>query len=139
MIYENLKGKRYRQLIDFLSRDCNRFAFVENRQMLDIEEERLAYINNLITYIEDHFIETKIQNEWETTRLLDETAYVFYFKFNNATREFLKDNSNSLFEWIYPKLPEDLMFYKDNKCILATCSHERYFMVEKTFWERFSL
>ena len=139
MITENVKGKRYKQLINLLSRYCNRFAFVEDRQMMGIEEERLAYIHNLITYIEEHLFEMKIQKEWETTRLLDDTAYVFYFNLNNATREFLKDNSNTLFDWIHPKLPEDLMFYQNDKCILAICSHERYFLIDKTIWEHFSL
>lgn len=32
----------------------------------------------------------KIQKDWEASRLFDETAAVFYFNFNNATREFLK-------------------------------------------------
>ena len=54
MITENVKGRRYKQLIDFLSKHCNRFAFVENRQMMDIEEERLAYID-------EHLIERKTQ------------------------------------------------------------------------------
>jgi hypothetical protein len=40
MITENVKGKPYKQLIDLLSKHCNRFAFVENRQMMESEEER---------------------------------------------------------------------------------------------------
>ncbi|WP_180322413.1 hypothetical protein [Mesobacillus foraminis] len=65
------------------------------------------------------------------------TAYVFYFQLNNATNQFLKDRSNSLFDWISPELPEDLMFYQNDKCILAVCSHEGYFMVEETLWDKF--
>lgn len=52
MLYENVKGKRYQLLIDFLSKQCNHFAFVENRQLMEIEEERLAYIDILIADIE---------------------------------------------------------------------------------------
>jgi hypothetical protein len=139
MITENVKGKRYKQLIDFLSKHCNRFAFVENRQMMEIEEERLAYIDNLITDIEGHLIERKIQREWETTKLSGGTAYVFYFQLNKATRQFLKERSNSLFDWISPELPEDLMFYQNDKCILAGCSHEGFFMVDETIWNSFLL
>lgn len=47
-VSENVKGKRYKRLIDLLSKHCNRFAFVENRQMMEIEEERLAYVDILI-------------------------------------------------------------------------------------------
>jgi len=34
--------------------------------MMQIEEERLAYIDNLIANIEEHLIERRIQQEWET-------------------------------------------------------------------------
>jgi hypothetical protein len=136
-IMENVKGKRYKELIDLLSRNCNTFAFVENRQMMVIEEERLAYIDSLIAPIEEHFIERKIQQEWETTKLFEETAYVFYFHLNNVTRQFLKERSNSLFDWISPELPEDLIFYMDRKCQLATCSHEGFFLVEENLWNSF--
>ena len=61
----------------------------------------------------------------------------FYFHFNNATKLFLKDYNNSLFDWRYPELPEDIMFYQNNKCILAVCSHEKYFLVDETFWNNF--
>jgi hypothetical protein len=138
MITKNVKGKAYKQLIDFLSKHCNRFAFVEDRQMMDIEEERLAYIHGLIAYIEEHLIERRIQREWETTRLVDESAYVFYFNLNNATKQFLKDHSNSLFDWSRPELPEDLMFYQNDKCLLATCSHEGFFLVDEMVWKQFS-
>ena len=134
-IYKNVKGKRYKQLIDILSRECNRFAFVENRQLMECEEERLAYVDQLISNIKCNLIERRIQNEWETT-LLEDTAYVYYFQLNNATRHFLKEHSNSLFDWI-GGLPEDLMFYQDDTCVLAACSHEEYFLVEETIWNTF--
>ena len=137
-INKNVKGKRYKQLIDLLSRECNRFAFVENRQLMECEEERLAYVDNLISDIKCHLIERRIQQEWETTSLLEDTAYVFYFQLNNATKQFLKEHSNSLFDWI-GGLPEDLMFYQNDKCMLAVCSHENFFVVEETIWDNFLL
>ena len=94
VINENVKGKRYKQLIDILSKHCHRFAFIENRQMMEIEEERLAYVDNMIFDIKGHLIERKIQQEWETTKLSGDTAYVFYFQLNNATKLFLKEYSN---------------------------------------------
>lgn len=138
-ITENVKGKRYKQLIDLLSKQCNCFAFVENRQMMENEEERLAYIDNLIVDIKEHLIERKIQRKWETTQLRGATGYVFYFQLNNASRLFLKEHSNSLFDWINPELPEDIMFYQNDKCILAVCSHEGFFIVDESLWKSFSL
>lgn len=139
MIRKDVIGASYKNLITLLEKHCNRFAFVENRQMMENEEERLAYIDKLITGIEGYLIEKKIQREWETTVLGEGTAYVFYFELNNATSEFLKGQSNSLFEWITPELPEDLMFYKNDKCLLAGCSHEGFFMVDETLWNSFLL
>ena len=131
-INKNVKGKRYKLLIDLLSRKCNRYAFVEDGQLMEFEKERLAYIDNLIADIEEHLIERRIQKEWETTKLSEDIAYVYYFKLNNATRDFLKESCHFLFDWISPELPEDLMFYHNDKCILAACSHEKYFEVEET-------
>lgn len=134
MIMENVKGKRYKRLIDLLSRHSNRFAFVENRQMMVNEEERLTFIDCLIADINEHLIERKVQQEWETTKLVEDTAYVFYFRLNNATKLFLKEQSDSIFDWISPELPEDLMFFQNGTCIFAACSHERYFMVDEAIW-----
>lgn len=136
MITENIKGKKYNQLINFLASHCDRFAFVENRQLMEIEEERLAYVEELIADIKEHLLERKVQREWETTKLGGATAYVYYFKMNNETKLFLRDHSNSLFGWTHD-LPEDLMFYKKDKCLLAACSHEGFFLVDKVFWKEF--
>ena len=83
---------------------------------MEIEEDRLAYVDDIIFDIKWNLIERRIQKEWETTRLLENTAYVFYFQMNSATTQFLKERSNSLFDWI-GELPEDLMFYH---CLLYT-------------------
>ncbi|MFC0189418.1 stage III sporulation protein AH [Fictibacillus aquaticus] len=136
-IYEDVKGKRYHQLIDLLARQCDRFAFVENRQLMDNDEDRLAYVEYLIADINVHLIERKVQREWETTKLLKDTAYVYYFHLNNSTKAFLKDRSKSLFGWI-TELPEDLMFYKGDTCVLAACSHEGFFMVDGSLWNSFN-
>lgn len=139
MIERNIKGKRYKQLVDILSKHCNRSAFVENRQMMEIEEDRLAYIDLFISDIAEQLIERKIQQEWETTKLREDTAYVYYFYLNNATKLFLKERSHSVFDWLNPELPEDLMFYHNEKCLFASCSHERYFMIDvmidETIWD----
>ncbi|WP_256993261.1 stage III sporulation protein AH [Priestia flexa] len=137
MITEDVKGKKYKALIDLLLRHCDRFAFVENRQLIEYEEEWLAYINNLTEGIAEHFIERKIQQEWETTKLSEGSAYVFYYHFNNSTKQFLNEYSNSLFNWISPDLPEDLQFYRDDTCMLAVCSHEGFFLVDESLWEVF--
>lgn len=136
MVTENIKGQRYNLLINILAKHCDCFAFVENRQLMEIEEERLAYVDELIADIKKHLLERKIQREWETTKLRGATAYVYYFQMNNATKLFLRDQSDSLFGWT-GLLPEDLMFYQKDQCLLATCSHESYFLVDNVIWNEF--
>ncbi|MFJ5764539.1 stage III sporulation protein AH [Lysinibacillus sp. NPDC093210] len=139
MITEKVEGKRYQHLIEFLATRCNRFAFVENRQLMDNEQLRLAFVDELIAEIKDQIIERKIQRQWETTVLGEGTAYVYYFHLNNVTTKFLKERSDSLFGWITPALPEDLMFYQDDQCLLAACSHEGFFRVDDKIWDSFLL
>ncbi|WP_337982201.1 stage III sporulation protein AH [Lysinibacillus sp. JNUCC-52] len=138
MIREKVEGKRYQHLIEFLATRCNRFAFVENRQLMDDEKLRLAFVDEIMAEIKDQIIDRKIQRQWETTILGESTAFVFYFHLNNVTTQFLKERSNSLFGWITPKLPEDLMFYQDDQCLLAACSHEGFFIVDENLWNSFN-
>ncbi|MEC1178271.1 stage III sporulation protein AH [Metasolibacillus meyeri] len=140
MLNKNVMGEEYKKLINILSEHCDCFAFVERRQLMKNEKERLDYITNLTTKIQGNLIKTNIQSKWETTALGGgNTAYVFYFELNDTTSEFLKEKSNSLFEWHNPKLPEDLMFYQNDKCLLAGCSHEGFFMVDEALWNSFLL
>lgn len=119
--YEDITGKDYRFLIEVAAKKCNRFAIVERSDMMADEAVAMEFFNKLVEDIQDSFIEMKEQSEWETTKLLDSTAYVFYYELNKKTVEFLQKKSNSLFGWISPYLPEDLMFYQDNQiCFLRT-------------------
>ena len=139
MITQDVKGKRYEALIDVLFKHCTHFAFVEDRQRMEIEEERLAYMDVLTEEIRWDLMERTIVSEWETTRLSGDTAYQYSFHINYRTTQFLKEHGGSLFSWIHPELPEDLMFYAGDTCVLAVCSHEAFFVVDEEMWERVRL
>lgn len=138
MIDEHIKGKRYKSLIDLLQKQCNRFAFVVDERFT-LRDESIARIKHLTDSLEHHLIEIRKQKGWETTSLADGVADVYYVKFNNVTSDFLKETSDALFDWLYPELPEDLMFYQNDTCLLAVCSHERYFLVDEGMWRGFKL
>ncbi|MFZ0446516.1 MAG: stage III sporulation protein AH [Bacillus sp. (in: firmicutes)] len=127
VIKEDIKDKDYRLLIEVAAQKCNRFAFVKNRQLMADEKLAMANFYKLVEDIQDSFISMKEQSEWETTILLESTAYVFYYELNEKTKEFLQTKSNSLFGWISPYLPEDLMLYKDDQVWVVSCSHENWF------------
>ena len=125
--YEDITGEDYRFLIEVAAKICNRFAIVKRRDMMADEALVMKNFNKLVEDIQDSFIEMKEQSEWETTMLVESTAYVFYYKLNEKTVQFLQTKSESLFGWVSPYLPEDLMLYKDNQIWLAGCSHENWF------------
>jgi hypothetical protein len=125
--YEDITGQDYRLLIEVAAKKCNRFAFVKRRDMMADEALVMKNFYKLVEDIQDSFIEMKEQSEWETTELVESTAYVFYYELNKKTVQFLQEKSNSLFGWISPYLPEDIMLYKGNQIWLTCCSHESWF------------
>jgi len=131
--YKDIKGEDYCSLIELASKKCDKFAFVKRRDMMADEALVMKIFNKLVEDIQDSFIEMQEQSEWETTRLLEATAYVFYYELNDQTKHFLQTKSNSLFGWISPYLPEDLMFYSGDDVWLAGCSHEQFFVVSENF------
>ncbi|MFJ7919932.1 stage III sporulation protein AH [Lysinibacillus fusiformis] len=98
---------------------------------MENEELRLAAVDELLAPIKSQLIERKVQNEWETTTLGGNTAFVYDLLLNDTTAQFLKERSDSLLDWITPELREDLMFYEDEQCFLAACSHEGFFWVDE--------
>jgi hypothetical protein len=69
----------------------------------------------------------KEQSEWPSTMLGDgATAKVYYYNIDNNSKRVLNEESNSLFSWEQPKLPEDLCFIKGDNAWISTSSHEEY-------------
>lgn len=127
IVNEDLTGDDYHFLLEVAAHKCNTFAFVKRRDMMANETIAMKHFYELVEEIQDSFIEMKEQSEWETTRLLESTAYVFYYKLDEKTKQFLQKKSDSLFSWLSPYLPEDLMLFNDNQIWFAGCSHERWF------------
>lgn len=130
---KDIKDDDYRSLIELAMKKCDKFAFVKRRDMMADEKVAMKYHNKLVKDIQGSFIEMKEQSEWEVTELLEATAYVFYYELNEQTKHFLQTKSSSLFDWISPYLPEDLMFFSGDDVWLAGCSHEHFFVVSEEF------
>jgi len=128
--YTDIQGKDYRLLIELASQKCDKFAFVIRKDMMYDEELAMKHYNELLKDIKSSLIEVKEQSEWEVNSLLEATAYVYYYEFNEQTKQFLHTKSNSLFGWMNG-LPEDLMFYNGDKIWLACNSHEGYFFINE--------
>lgn len=49
------------------------------------------------------------------------------YKLDVKNKQFLQKKSDSLFSWLSPNLPEDLMLFNDNQIWFASCSNEGWF------------
>ncbi|MFH0070360.1 hypothetical protein [Peribacillus sp. NPDC056705] len=65
----------------------------------------LDKFKDFLKQLDSSLIEVKEESEWTKAIILDAT--------------------NSLYDWEYPQLPEDLSFFKNGKEWLATNSHEQ--------------
>ncbi|MCI8361950.1 MAG: hypothetical protein HFJ41_02155 [Clostridia bacterium] len=126
----SIKGKKYRNIIEYMCNNCQYFVFIistyeyiENNKT----EEYSRYIKNveqLMKKLKPYLI--KINNtpinflqmgikyereEWEQEKYLYD---ICIFKITEELKQILEETANSLYEWKQPSLPEDIMFIKDD-------------------------
>lgn len=119
-IINDPKAQTYKKLLDIAFEYSDSFILVINKD-LDTSKNLINVMNKL----KNSLIEMKEESEWPSTKLWkDNTAYIYYYKTTSNAKEILENECNSLFGWLQPELPEDLCFFKDKKCWMATCSHE---------------
>lgn len=129
---KDVVGKEYQDLIELVSKKCDKFALVVRKDMFENDKWAMRFYNKTLGDIQSSLIEMKEQSEWAVNLLVESTAYVCYYELNEQTKQFLKTRSDSLFGWI-EGLPEDLTFYSGDKVLLAANSHESYFFVNEEF------
>jgi hypothetical protein len=71
---------------------------------------------------------TEVQHSstWPGTTLSEgDTAHLYYFRYGRPVVDFLRMYSNGLYDWVAPRLPEDLCLFRDDRSLwLATIAHE---------------
>ena len=112
----DVKGKDYAQLLTNLLGHCDSVQCIVREDVDDYFEE-----------MKDELLEKRYVTEWPLTKLGQGAVPVvqYTFRYNFKTATFLKWMHSSLFSWQLP-YPEDLSFWKGEKCLLATCAHEQY-------------
>ena len=80
----------------------------------------------LIDGILPYLVSKSETSEWPGTKLFGHTATVYAFRLAAPVFELLTSYASGLYEWLQPKLPEDLSFLCfDQRPWLTTISHER--------------
>lgn len=125
-IESNPKGKVYRDLIDLVFEICDEFVLVVRKDI-----SVTANVNHVLEKLQSSLKEVKEQFEWPGTIYFgEEPALVYYYNTDSNAKKILKQESNSLHDWIQPNLPEDLSFIKNHKPWLINVSHESESYIE---------
>ncbi len=121
-------GSLYLQLLQFALQRCYEFSLTWRNQLIF---EDSAY--KLETDLASFLIKSYESSEWPGTKLLNGSAKICRYRFTKESIKLLL-RVNSLYSWLSPKYPEDIIFYKHNgKPWLITISHERDAYIEDDF------
>ncbi|MEY8192391.1 stage III sporulation protein AH [Peribacillus simplex] len=113
--------KVYTDLINLAFDTCDRFHLVIRKDMGPLD-----MFKDFLKQLDSSLIEVKEESEWASNILADgEKAFVYYYHTDSSAKAIILDATNSLYDWVYPQLPEDLSFFKNGKEWLATNSHEQ--------------
>jgi hypothetical protein len=120
-ITEEPHGDVYRMLVDIASRRCAYFHLVM-RPSLPVDESARAMLKKLQPWLE----EERQVSQWPGTVLHGHTATLYLFRLDRQVSKILQDSAEGLYDWIAPRLPEDLCFLRQDRSEwLITIAHEK--------------
>ncbi|MBM7836993.1 hypothetical protein JOC54_000224 [Alkalihalobacillus xiaoxiensis] len=127
-IVQEPKGEIYSELLDVLFEVSDRFELILRNDMLGKNKKKAIDSYELIlAKLAPYLIEMNEKSEWASNRLVGgATAFVYEYKATEEAKLVIKQLSDSLYQWIMPKLPEDLSFYKNGRVVIAVSSHEEF-------------
>lgn len=129
-LIDNPRGESYMSLIDLLCVHSDTFYFVTRKE--------LDYDMEIIEQFQPYVIEQYKTKEWASTRTSGPAATVYKIEVCPQARRLLKKFANSLYDWVAPKLPEDLTFIKNNFVWFFSSSHEEFahFHIRSPYYEK---
>lgn len=120
-ILSEVKGESYKALIELAFSKCEEFVLVERHQS-ELNENGFKFLESLKSEI----LDIEVDQKWPGTQLDGHFANIYFFKTSEKAKQILLDNSDSIYSWLSPDLPEDLTFYKTKGEIwLTSTSHEK--------------
>lgn len=124
-------GQFYKCAIAFAAR-----GLVVSRGQRAFDEQN----NKFIKCISDDIILAEDRTEWPGTVLFRKSAKVYEFCLNSRVADAMALCSSSLYDWVHPRLPEDLAFLRaDHSVWMASVSHDREFYFKFREGEREAL
>lgn len=120
-----IKENSINKIINVLLPYTNAFSFIIRGGLGGCE-----IINTLLNELSNHLINKQTVNEWPGTKLLLDDANLFKYQLNEETIRILGKQSDNIFEWVLPNLPEDLILYKNKNPVFISITHEKDLYLE---------
>jgi ribosomal protein L10 len=117
-ITENPVDEIYRKLIKVLCNNSDKLYFVTR--------EELKYNQEILEQFKPYTIESYKTKEWANTMAKGPAATVYVVESSAETCRLLQQFANTLYDWVAPKLPEDLTFIKNNFEWFSCTTHEEF-------------
>lgn len=134
-----IKDNVYEKLINYAFKKCDAIMFVSRKdgfafaelEELDntIEKVKIKFSNSIFkTRTGGYWVFTKVGNQRCGLEESDPPGYdklfeVFFLKTNQPVEEYILTNKN-LYQWLNPKYPEDISFFRNGYCWLYSVAHE---------------
>lgn len=116
----NVKLTSLKKIVPALLNYADEFSFVV-REGIRIDEKAAMMVNRMERYL----LGTQRVSEWPGTILLWDYAALYRYQFNSLTADVVCKFEDDLYSWLHPRMPEDLVFYKERKAIFISITHEK--------------
>lgn len=116
----NVNQTSLRDIVPALLNYADEFSFVV-REGVGMEETALTIIKELKQYL----VSTQRVSKWPGTTLLWDYATLYTYRLNDMSAGVICKFEDDLYRWLHPRMPEDLVFYKQKKSIFASITHEK--------------
>ncbi len=119
------RGAQYKRLINHCCQHSDAVLMMFMVFKYDVDHEA-EIIQKTRQQLAPHRIKTRSDPNRPGTVSQDtrNTYMIDLYTANSDIQAYLL-SVDGLFDWQLPHLPEDISFFKDGKCWLATCSHEK--------------
>lgn len=99
---------------------ADEFSFVV-REGIQMDETAVVLIKGM----EQFLVNVQRLSKWPGTTLLWDYAVLYTYRLNDLTADALCKFEDDLYSWLHPRMPEDLIFYKEKKAIFVSVTHEK--------------
>ena len=116
----------YQEILNRASREADEFSLVWRHefkfaQSASLIQDRLA----------SHLVSEAISSSWLSTDLIGSKATVRRYRVNPESLAVLA-GVQGIYDWLAPKLPEDLAFYKGVNVLFGSIAHEHEAWLNET-------